>query len=751
MSRVDELFENVLARGKKKKELWPREYTTILDSPEVVRESLIVRKALAFKKYLSEMPIEIYPKELIVGLTSQGTIGMGVAFIDYATEEEKEKAAEKGLSIKSIWGHSTPLYDRILEVGVKGMEELAQARLESLDKSEDSYQRKVNFLNAVVICYDGLEALIRRYAHLSAVRASEEEDESRKAELLEIASICTRIAVEPPETFREAIQLLWFVHMAFHSTMDYVPLGRFDYYMYPFYQRDLEAGLISPEQAQELVDCFWLKTNDRAQLQSGLIDNKFDSSFMQLGGAFDIELENELLTNAWQQNVILSGLHSDGSDSTNDLTYMALESTRKYPLVNPVVTVRLNKNSSDRLLRKCAECLQGGGGYPFIHNDDVIIKALEKLGIPKEDANVYANDGCWEATIPGSTEFRYSYIELLLCVELALNRGRRRIDGKMDGLDTGDPTEFKSFEDVYQAFQCQVQHKLNGFVENITTYYGAVYEIAPDPFLSSLTDGCIESGRDLTEGGARYIFHAPLVAGLADAVNSLAAINQAVFEDKILDMRQLIDLLGTNFQGKENLRQFLLNRVPKYGNDNDYVDEIALRVVETYTSEVNRKAREYDWIRFPCGAGTFERYILLGKRVGATPDGRREGDSIATNCGPSIGSDQEGLSALIKSFTKIDLTEFPAGSPLNIKVGHNFAQGEEGAQRIVSLLKAFLSLGGNMLTIMVQDTETLRRAQREPEKYRGLKVTVGGFQAYFTLLSPEHQEYHIQRTEHGLI
>lgn len=750
MTRVDKLYKNLLDGAQKKKELWPNEYMTILDSPEIEQEPLIVRKAIAFKKFLSEMPIKIHPNELIVGQTAQGTIGMGLAFIDYATEEEKQRAAEKGLGIKSIWGHITPMYEKVLDFGINGMRDKVQSRMNSLNPLEEGYQRKNNFLRAVLICYDGVEILIRRYVALAADQVQDASDENRRAELLSISGICSRIATETPQTFKEAIQLLWFTHMILHSTMEYVPLGRFDVYLYPFYKRDLEKGNITPGEAQDLIDCFWLRTNDRAQLETGIVDDNFDPAFMQLGGSFDIELEPQVLTMAWQQNVILAGKHADGSDATNDLTYMALESTRKLSLVNPVVTVRLSRNSTERLIRKCAECLQEGGGYPFIHNDDVIIEALTKLGIPEEEANVYGNDGCWEVTIPGKTEFRYSNIEALLCLELALNRGMRRITGKVDGPDTGDPTHFSNFEEVLAAFSMQMRHKIKGFVENIMMYYGSTYDIAPDPFLSSLLDDCIADAKDLTEGGARYILHSPLIAGLADTANSLAAIKKVVFEDKTLTMAKLINLLDTNFKGREDMRQMLINRVPKYGNNDDYVDEIALRILDIYTNLVNDREKEQNWIMFPCGAGTFERYILLGKHVGATPDGRKSQDWIAANLCPTVGSDKDGLSSLIRSFTKYDFTKLPAGSPLNIRVSRKFVNGEKGRENIVSLLRAFIELRGNLLTIIVHDAEILRKAQKEPEKYRSLKVTIGGYQVYFTLLTPEHQEYHIMRTEHGL-
>jgi len=749
MSRVEQLYNDIMDRAMKKKDIWPKEYISIIESEDIAKKPLIIRKAYAIKKYLSEMPIKIFPNELIVGMTAQGTIGFGVGFIDYATKKEKEDAAKIGLSIKSVWGHSLPDYKKLLDVGISGIRHEIKKKLELIDKSKNEDIKKFEFYHAVLICYEGFEQYIQRYEELAKEEAKKEKDKIRKKELIEISRICSNIATSAQHSFREALQLLWFTHIALQNTMEYVPIGRFDQYLFPFYEEDIKKGIINDQKVQELIDCFWLKTNDRAQLKKGTIEDNFDPTFMQLGGNFDIVLENDILTNSWHQNVVLSGTNPDGSNATNPLTYMCLEATKKFSLTSPVVTVRLAKNSPDSLIEKCAECIQTGGGYPFIFNDEVIIEALRKLGISDGEAFDYANDGCWETTIPGKTEFRYSNIELLQCLELALNRGKSRISEKFNGPDAGDPEQFFTFDDLFKAFEKQLHAKLEAFIENVTKYYGKVFNIAPDPFFSSLIDDCIEKGKDITEGGARYIFHSPLACGLADVADSLVAIKKLVYEDKYLRMKELLDLLKNNFESSEDLRLLLVNRIPKYGNDEDYVDKVVIKVLESYTSMVNELARKFDGIRFPCGVGTFERYILLGNNVGATPNGRRSGEWIATNCSPTIGSDNSGISSLIHSFAKIDFSRLPTGSPLNLKISPKFAKGENGLQNLKALLRSFIILGCNMLQPIMQDTETLRKAQKEPEKYRNLKVTVGGFQVYFTLLDPKHQEYHIKRIEHG--
>ena len=283
---------------REKKQGWPEKYMSILDNEELVKEPIIIRKALAFKKILSKMPIRILKDELIVGMINHGTIGMGVSFIDYATSEEKEKAAKVGLGIKSVWGHYLPDYSRVLEKGLAGLREEIEDALEKV-----SHSKKRNFFKAVLICYEGVDYLGRRYSRLARQIARKTDDPLRRSELEQIAKVTQRVPNNPAHSFREALQSLWFIHMVLHSTMNFVPLGRVDQYLYPFLERDLTEGTLNQRDAQELLDCFWLKVNERCTKNLDLLKNQFDPTFMQLGGGkFDIRLEHEFLTNNWLQN-----------------------------------------------------------------------------------------------------------------------------------------------------------------------------------------------------------------------------------------------------------------------------------------------------------------------------------------------------------------------------------------------------------------------------------------------------------------
>jgi len=744
MERVWKLYNELMDRmEKEKKQSWPDRHMSILDDEEVVKKPIIIRKALAFKKMLSEMPVRILEDELIVGMINYGTIGMGVSFIDYATPEEKEKAANIGLGIKSIWGHYLPGYPRVLRKGLSGLREEIKDKLE---KETDTKKR--NFLEAILMCYEGVDCLSDRYSKLAQEKAGETRDHPRRSELEQIAKIIKEVPMNPAESFREALQSLWFIHAVLHSTMNFVPLGRIDQYLYPFLERDLTEGKSCRKEAQELLDCFWLKVNERCIKNLNLVENQFDPAFMQLGGGkFDIKLEHEMLTNNWLQNVVLGGLRRDGSDATNELTFMCLKAHKKFRLLNPVLSVRLHENSPEELLKKTCEGIQEGTGHPAIYNDDVIIPALRKMGIPAEDANDYSNDGCWEILVSGKTEFRYSNIEFLRCLELALNTGYSRITGEKEGADTPDPREFTSYDEVVKALKDQIEFFIKSFAERISRYYGSTCTIAPVPFISSLIDDCLERAEDVTQGGAKYVLHAPLAAGVADTANSLAAIRKLVFEEKRLTMKELIDLLDRNFEGAEEVRQLLLNKAPKYGNDDDYVDSIVKELIDFYTQELKENANPR--VKFSPGVGTFERYIMFGKKLGATPDGRLATHPISVNMSPTPGSNISGPTSAVKSFSKIDFTDLPAGSPLTLSINKNAFQGKEGLYRLMAFVKSYLRLGGNLLSITLSDVEALRRAQKEPENYKDLIVRVGGFQAYFVLMDKDHQDHHIRRAEQG--
>ncbi|RLE09391.1 hypothetical protein DRJ04_09940 [Candidatus Aerophobetes bacterium] len=386
---------------------------------------------------------------------------------------------------------------------------------------------------------------------------------------------------------------------------------------------------------------------------------------------------------------------------------------------------------------------------PAIFNDEIIVPALEKSGIPVEDARDYANDGCWETLIPGKTEFRYYLMNTPLCLELSLNQGYSRLRKRKEGVDTPHPLSFVSFSQVMDSFYRQLDYQIEKLISIIVEFYGCLYEIAPVPFLSSTIDECMERGLDITQGGAKYIMHALLLMGLSHTVDSLAAIKKLVFEEKLVSMQELLEALDNDFRGKENLRQLLITRSPKYGNDDDYVDNIAKEVLTYFVRSVQRHAQAYPQrkVKFYTGVGSFEFYVLGGKMVGATPDGRLSMQPFSSNFSPSLGQAIEGPTSTVNSFAKMDLIDLPTGSPLDLSLDKKALKGEEGLERLMAFVQSFLSKKGNMLTISVNSVEELRRAQKEPDKYRHLRVRVGGWQAYFVDLTKEHQDHHIARLE----
>ena len=734
---------------------------TVMDDPKVRRQPLIIRQARAFEKVMREMPIAFGEDDLFAGRMALESpplvIGRGT-FPDYVTPEEAADAAAKGLSIKSVYGHIVPSYPRLLEKGLGGIKRDAQAQLARLAGLADSpeVQEKRDFLEAVVITLDAVVALAHRWADLAEVEARR-AGPARAMELWRIAEACQQVPENPPRSFFEALQSFWLVHVAFHTTLNHMAAGRFDQYMYPFYHCDLAAGVLIQEEAQGLLDFLWLKFNERALADREAVEESVDVQAIEtslekawrerspFGSGQKLEARDRIdANNHWLQNVILGGQTPDGRDAANELSLMCLEAYRKLQMTNPVMTVRLHRSSPDWLVRKTCEVIREGGGMPAIFSDEVFVPALEAMGIPREDALDYTNDGCWETIVPGRTEFRFTRFGFLRCLEWALNRGRCRVDGKLEGLDTGDPRRFASFDEVLEAFKRQLDYMIRGIVEARVQGYGAVYDIAPQPFVSALLEGPIEKMTDMTRGGAKHVIYPLIADGVPHAVDSLVAVKKVIFEDRAATMAELIDALDANFEGREDLRQRLL-AAPKYGNDDDYADSVGRACLEYYVARTREHASRYPWMRFPTGVGTFSWYVAIGGGLGATPDGRLARQPVSSNFSPALGADLNGPAAAILSHAKMGLRDFPTGSPLDLRLDGNLFEGEEGLERLMALVRTFVEVGGSMLTLTIADVETLRAAQREPEKYRSLRVRMGGWSAYFTALSKEQQEHHIRR------
>ena len=622
----------------------------------------------------------------------------------YALEEEIELAKYVGLNENSHPGHHQAGNQYVIKYGWSGLQERAQQRLESIDHESPEAEKQEVFLRSVIICLDAAKKFANRYSTY-AKELSHIESARRRKELEKISEVCHLITTRAPETWWEALQLHWFSHLINHANGAH-QVGRFDQYMWPPLKRELEKGTIEIEEAQELLECLWLK-------YSSITDYTSDNL----------------------QNVILGGLTPTGEDATNQLTYMCLEATDRLETIDPKWNIRIHRDSPDRLLLKEAEMIKKNQSMPGIYNDEPIIEALIKSGIPLEDARDYTNDGCSELLIGGKTS-PWAFegkLKLLKCLERA----------------TWRLAEYETYDFLLEAVKQEIVQAIKKTCNNICTLQREVPKISPNPWLSASVKGCVESMRDLTDGGARYNNATVNVSGVADTADGLAAIKKLVYEEKKIEPETLLSALRSNFEDAEPLRLMLLNRVPKFGNDDDYVDSIAAELVSFIAAEVS-KYRNPHGTKFNLGLFSYGDYISHGMMTGATPDGRKAGEGLSPNFSPSPGRDSKGPYAVMKSTTKIDSTELANGYALDITLHPTALMGDEGAEKLVNLLRSYNRLGGIQVQFNIVDGATLRAAQANPEKYKNLTVRLWGLPAYFTRLPKEFQDHLIKRSDNAI-
>ena len=737
-----------------------------------LRDPMPVRKGRAIALKLAHMPTEIWDGQLFAGSMTleEPRSHAEWDFPDYVTEQERKDAAAKGLSIRSVFGHIVPDYPKLLAKGLRGIRAEAEDQRANARNAEE-----VAFLDSVVIALDAVADFASRLAD----RCQAEADElgrsaagpsrrgrssgpvtlvsraTRAEELRQMAANLRQAPSGPSQTFWQGLQSVWLLHMIFHSTMDGNAMGRVDQYVWPLLEADLDAGRIDMQAAAELVDCFCLKFNERAKTTEDQRPDARRDEPLDLGRRTRHYTSSQIgrnrdgldATNHWLQNIVIGGLTTDARDGTNPLTFLLLRSYRRNRMTNPLLAVRVHKDAPEDLLSAVCETLKDGGGMPAIFNDEAIIPALERIGIPTPDARDYTNDGCWEVIIPGRTDFRFQRLSAMLCLEWALNRGRSRLDGVRQGPDTGDPRAFAGFDEVWRAFDTQLDAMIARVVAQVVRTIDDRSTIAPVPLLSALIDGAIESRRDMTAGGAKFRTFGMLCEGAAHAIDSLTAVKTVVFEQKAATMAELCDALDADFKGCELLRKRLLD-APKYGNDDERADSVGREMIDAFTRAVNRHAEaRRSLIRFPCGVGTFSWYIGIGEGLAASPDGRLAREPVSSNFSPALGRDVEGLPAAILSYSGMNHADLPAGGPLDLRVSRRLVEGSEGTARMAALIRGLVRTGGTMMTLTVADVEELRAAQREPEEHKSLRVRMGGWSAYFTMLSREQQEHHIRRQE----
>lgn len=754
---------------------------------ETAGEPLVVRKAKAFRKQCLEKTVRIWDDELIVGCSgSKRRAGILCAdtcwsvlndeletiserrYDPFYLKPEDRKLFEdrirpywKGRSNyeewlaripddtrqlrdhsviyidrKAVrgWGETTAGYQWLLSAGVKGIAQVVEKRRAELDLTIPGDYEKDCYLQALLIVAEGMIGLAERYAFEADRLADVEKAPRRKKELAEIAAICRRVPANPARTFREALQSLYFYQICIfmeQNAASYNP-GRMDQYLWPYYEADLEAGRITPAGAQELLDCLWVKFSEPCLFQDA-VTAEFAAGYPMF------------------QNVCVGGVDENGRDAVNDLSYMILQATAEVQLYQPSLSVRysLAKNPNS-FLRKVVELISLGTGFPAFHNDDVGIMMLMNKGVTLKEALDWNPCGCVETNLEGRMRQYTALADINLgsMVEFALLDGKNRKSGKYLSTRTGNPEKFATYEEFLAAVKQQIQYAIRVVVEG-SHVLDEVCLNRPSPALSFTFRECIEKAKDYAWGGAKYnIGNGVILIGVADLINSLAAVRQLVYETKQITMTQLLDALERDFEGCEQVKKLCLD-APKYGNDDPVVDHMAGEVFTFIADEIERYHSKFG--RMTPGILPVSGNTPFGLEVGALPSGRHAWKPLADGVSPSGGTDFHGPAAVLKSVASIPHPRFVQGTLLNMKIEPALLSSENGIIQMMALLKSMCSLGVYHAQFNVIDQEKLLRAQSHPEEYKGLLVRVAGYTAYFVELGKDVQDDIIGRTvQHGI-
>ena len=789
-------------------------------------EPIITRRAKAFKHILDNIPIVIRDNELIAGSATKKPRGCQV-FPEYSFEwleaefetvatrsadpfyiadETKKTLSEvykywKGKTTSELAtsymapetliamehniftpgnyfyngvGHVTVEYGKIIKNGFMGIADEARAELETVKPGDGDYSRKRAFLQAVIMSCEAASNYARRYAKLALEMAEKETDNQRKLELLLIASNCAQAPARGAKNFYEACQVFWFVQMLLQveSSGHSISPGRFDQYMYPWFEKDIKSGAITYEFAQEIIDCIWVKLNDLNKCRDAASAEGFAGYSLF-------------------QNLIAGGQTPDGRDATNDLSFLTIQATMHVLLPQPSFSVRVWSQTPHDFLMKAAELTRTGVGLPAYYNDEVIIPALVHRGLTLEDARDYNIIGCVEPQKSGKTEGWHDAAFFNMCRPLELVFSNGMDNGKLVGVKTGEIEEFDTFEKFYDAYKAQMNYAIELLVNADNAIDCAHAERCPLPFLSGMVQDCIKRGKSVQEGGAIYNFTGPQGFGIANMADSLYAIKTLVFEEKKFTLKELKEALAHNYgydnngtdraiAGKvigelkkqgisveekkvveivEQIREHgdpsteryreirkLIDKVPKFGNDIPEVDAFARDVAYTYTKPMetyeNPRGGEYQAGLYPVSAN-----VPLGAQTGATPDGRLAFTPVADGVSPSAGKDLNGPTAAANSVARLDHYIASNGTLFNMKFHPSALKGRSGLEAFCSLVRGYFDQKGSHVQFNVVSRETLRDAQAHPEKYKNLVVRVAGYSALFTTLSRSLQDDIINRTE----
>ncbi|BFK20993.1 glycyl radical protein [Mediterraneibacter glycyrrhizinilyticus] len=794
-------------------------------------EPIIMRRAKAFAHILENLPIVIRDQELIVGSTTIAprgcqtypefsyewledefdTVETRSADPFYISEQTKQelKAANaywKGKTTSELAtsymepqtllamehnmftpgnyfyngvGHVTVKYGEVLEIGFSGIRAKAEAELAKLSLADGDYQKRSRFLEAVMISCDAAVTYARRYAKLALEEAEKCTDPVRKMELLVIAQNCANVPEKGANGFYEACQSFWFVQqlLQIESSGHSISPGRFDQYMYPYYKKDLDSGKITRAQAQELMDCIWVKLNDLNKCRDAASAKGFAGYSLF-------------------QNLIAGGQNAEGIDVTNDLSFMSIQASMHVFLPQPSLSVRVWNGTPHEFLIKAAELTRTGIGLPAYYNDEVIIPSLVSRGLTLEDARDYNIIGCVEPQKAGKTEGWHDAAFFNMCrpLELVFSNGKDK--GAQVGPETGDVEKMETFEEFFHAYEIQMDYAIKLLVNADNAIDMAHAERCPLPFLSSMVDDCMARGKSVQEGGAVYNFTGPQGFGVANMADSLYAVKQLVFDEKKVTMKELKQALMLNYgkglaqedlaalasdtvsvmrssgetvgeaeiaavlktihalseseEVKENGERILklIEEVPKFGNDIPEVDAFARKVAYTYTKPLLNYRNPRGGM-FQAGLYPVSANVPLGAQTGATPDGRLAHTPVADGVSPSAGKDVNGPTAAANSVARLDHYIASNGTLFNQKFHPSALSGRRGLENFAGLIRSYFDQKGSHMQFNVVSRETLLDAQKHPEQYKHLVVRVAGYSALFTTLSKSLQDDIIRRTEQG--
>ena len=627
-------------------------------------------------------------------------------------------------------GHFTMDHPRVLRQGLRGIIEDTRARLDILGDDEES-REKALFYEAVIRSLEATRRFAERYADKADEMAQAEADPDRALELRKIAEVCRRVPWETARSFQEAVQCVYFIHLVsqIESGGNSISLGRIDQVLYPYYKADLETGDVTPAQARELLAMLFIKTNE--------IWNVLEEAFIPGG---------EGTEGKTTQNVTVGGIGTDGEDATNDLSYIGLDAFADVSTAQPNFGVRLGSKAPAGLFLKAAEYCKDGVLMHFF-NDDAIVESLVSAGLTLEDARDYGVVGCLEPSAQGKTFGSTFAVQFngIKCLEFALSNGIDNIFGYQSGVETGDPAGFTSFDEVWNAYSEQIAYFVRQVTRGMEALDHAIADMVPSPFASSMIQGSLEKGMDVTRGGALYNSTGVQFMGFANTADGLFAVKKAVFEDGKVSMADLTRWLAEDWMDAEDMRNYFLCKIPKFGNDNDEVDEMAARVVVQYADELAKYKNFRGGAYWP-GIFSVGFHVAMGAFTGATPDGRFAGDVLGNGLTPTTGNAIEGATAVMNSVTKLPLVRLYNGANLNMR----FEGSKVEPGMLTDLVRGYFANGGFQVQFNMVTSEEMREAQEHPAAHRDLVVRVSGYSAQFIDLSDIAQDEIIDRTEFEL-